>query len=202
MLLAWSVLCAGREATAQLPVAPQPDIAALARKYGEVRAAGRPTEAALLALKPGRVAPSLASDLQAFDWLKIGAWSYPERKMGAHYAQESACYYHLLRYRRDGGELQFSLADLCAAPQQAQLRHTNFTLPPRVKVAVSGSGADTWLAIDARGVREWHRVVSYQQGVLVVDITLTGKKSDKQIKFRDVRLAVPRLFAWPQGESQ
>ena len=199
--LAWSAALGGRDAAAQVPIEPQPDGAHLAQKYAEVRARGRLGEAALLALKPGAVAATLAADLQVQDWLQIGAWSYTEGKFGPSYRKDTVCQYDLTRYRRDGGELRFSLADLCGAVQKPLLRHTNFTLPPHIKVAVAGRGADTWLAVDAYGVREWHRVVSYQQGVLVVDITFTGKKADKKVRFREVRLAVPRLYGWAQGEG-
>jgi len=185
---------AGSPALAQVAVDPQPDVAALAKTWQAARDQGKLGSAELLALKPGQVDAGLARDLIDKDWLDLGAWSYPEAKFGVGYAQNPACQHDILRYQSDGGELHFSLGDLCTSPTQAKLTHTNFQLPPPVKVAVQGKGGDTWLAIDAWGKREFQRVVAYRAGVLVVDITYTGKKTDRKVKFRAVRIAVPRTF--------
>lgn len=183
-------------AFAQVDVEPQPDIAGLVRQANEIRGRAKPAAAALLALRPGKVDATLAVDLRAKDWLAVGAWSYPEGKFNVSYTQDRPCQIDLLRYHVDGGELRFAIGDLCQAPERAALRHLNFQFPLPVKVAVSGSAAQTWLAIDAFGKREWQRVVSYRDGVLVLDITRDGSKRDKQVKFREVRLAMPRMFSY------
>lgn len=183
-------------AMAQVAVEPQPDVAGLSRQAQEVRTRGKLSEKSLLALKPGKVDGALAGDLRSKDWLAVGAWSYPEAKFNVGYLEEKACQIDMLRYRSDGGELHFSIGDLCHSPAKAQLRHSNFQFPLPVKVAVTGSGANTWLAIDAFGKREWQRVVAYQDGMLVVDITKSGTKADKVVKFRELRLAMPRMFSY------
>lgn len=189
-------------ALAQVAVEPQPDVAGLSRQAQELRTRGKLSEKSLLALKPGKVDGALASDLRSKDWLAVGAWSYPEAKFNVGYLEEKACQIDLLRYHSDGGELHFSIGDLCQDPAKAQLRHSNFQFPLPVKVAVTGSGAKTWLAIDAFGKREWQRIVSYQDGRLVVDITMAGTKTDKVIKFREVRLAMPRMFSYVPAPPQ
>lgn len=183
-------------AQAQVAVEPQPDVAGLARQAEAVRARGKLSDKALLALKPGKVDGALAFDLGSKDWVVVGAWSYPEAKFNVGYLQEKACQLDLLRYHTDGGEMHFSIGDLCQSPAKAKLTHTNFQVPLPVKVAVNGSAANTWLAIDAYGAREWQRVVAYQDGMLVVDITKSGSKTDKVVKFREVRMAMPRLFSY------
>ena len=35
---------------------------------------------------------------------------------------------------------------------------------------------------------------SYEHGVLIVDLSYDGKVNSKTVKFRDVRVAMPRLF--------
>ena len=43
---------------------------------------------------------------------------------------------------------------------------------------------------------ELHRVFGYQGGVLVVDISYDGKPRSKQVKLREVRVAIARGFVW------
>ena len=79
-------------------------------------------------------------------------------------------------------------------PAKGQVTHVNFELPPQVRVGVEKVGKETYLAITAYGSKELHRVVSYADGVLILDISYDGKPRSKQVKFRDVRIAVPRMF--------
>ena len=55
-------------------------------------------------------------------------------------------------------------------------------------------GKQTYLEVTAFGEKELHRVVSYEKGVLVLDLSYDGKPNSKKVKFRDVRIAMPRLF--------
>lgn len=193
---AWVAWVMPSWALAQVAVEPQPDVAGLVRQAQALRSRGKLNEKSLLALKPGKVDGALAFDLQSKDWLAVGAWSYPEAKFNVGYTQANACQLDIVRYHSDHGEMHFSVGDLCQDPSKAQLRHTNFQVPLPVKVAVTGSGAQTWLAIDAYGKREWQRVVAYHDGALVIDITQAGTKTDKVVKFRELRLAMPRLFSF------
>lgn len=61
------------------------------------------------------------------------------------------------------------------------LLHRNFTLPPPTSAAI-------------RKVEELHRVVSYEKGVLILDLSSDGKPKSKTVKFRDVRIALRRMF--------
>lgn len=179
--------------SSQVAVEHQPDLTALRAAIAEARAK-RPDQRALLALSRGPIDESLAADLQRYDWLEVGSWSYPEKKLSLHYDDEGALQHDWLRYLADGSELRFSLVMNQLDASRSQVVHTNFTLPPPTSLALKKVGKTLYVELTAFGEKELHRVVSYQRGVLVLDLSYDGKPQSKTVKFRDVRVAMPRLF--------
>lgn len=179
--------------SSQVAVEHQPDLTALRAAIAEARAK-RPDQRALLALGRGPIDESLAADLQKYDWLEVGSWSYPEKKLSLHYDDEGALQHDWLRYLADGSELRFSLVMNQLDASRSQVVHTNFTLPPPTSLALKKVGKTLYVELTAFGEKELHRVVSYQRGVLVLDLSYDGKPQSKTVKFRDVRVAMPRLF--------
>lgn len=181
-------------AAAQVPIAVQPDLPALKAALLEARAKRPRDSKALLAIKQGPIAPTLAADLLEYDWYLAGAWSYPEQKFGVNYDQDELFQFDLNRYLADGAQLSFSLSINQVDPKKLQVTHTNFELPPKSSAAVRQVGKQTYFELTAYGEKELHRVVSYEKGVLMLDLSYDGKPNSKKVKFREVRIAVPRLF--------
>lgn len=179
--------------SSQIAVEHPPDLTALRAAIAEARAK-RPDQRALLALGRGPIDENLAADLQKYDWLEVGSWSYPEKKLSLHYDDEGALQHDWLRYLADGSELRFSLVMNQLDASRSQVVHTNFTLPPPTSLALKKVGKALYVELTAFGEKELHRVVSYQRGVLVLDLSYDGKPQSKTVKFRDVRVAMPRLF--------
>lgn len=187
MVLALSLLV-----LSQVAVEHQPDQQAMLTALNEARAK-RPRDAkALVALKQGPIDGSLGDDLKTRDWFLAGAWSYPETKFGPGYDAEDPIQYDFIRYGADGGELRYT-SNLSPTGQR-QITHVNFTLPVPTAAALKRIGKQVFLEVTAYGEKEYLRVVQYQNGVLVLDITYDGKTNSKRLKFRDVRVAMPRLF--------
>lgn len=181
-------------ALAQVPIEKQPDLETFRAAVKAARAR-RPLEAkALLAIRQGPIEATLAEDLQKYDWYLAGAWSYPEKKFGVTWADEEVFQYDLYRYLPAGTELSYSFSVNRLDPSKAQLTHLNFTEPPPTSAAVRKVGQQTYLEVTAFGAKELHRVVSYEKGVLIIDLSYDGKAHSKTVKFRDVRIALPRLF--------
>ncbi|MFO0596741.1 MAG: hypothetical protein U0228_15595 [Myxococcaceae bacterium] len=177
-----------------MPIEHQPDFAQMLATVKEARAK-RPTDSkALLAIKQGPIDATLAGDLVASDWYLAGAWSYPEKKFGPTYLDEEVLQYDVRRVLPEGGQLSYSLVLNAQTRDRGQVVHTNFTLPPDVTVGVERVGKDTYLAMVAYGAKELHRVVSYEKGVLIVDVSYDGVARSKKVKFRDVWVAMPRRF--------
>jgi hypothetical protein len=181
-------------AAAQVPIERQPDHPALQAALLEARAKRPRDGKALVAIKQGPIAPTLAKDLVNFDWYLAGAWSYPEQKFGVGYDRDELFQFDLNRYLADGAELSYSFSINELDPAKMKLNHYNFELPPKSSAAIRQVGKQTYFELTAYGVKELHRVVSYEQGVLILDLSYDGKPNSKKVKFRDVRIAVPRLF--------
>lgn len=176
----------------QVAVEHQPEPSKMLAAVTEARAK-RPRDAkALLALKQGLIADTLADDLRTRDWFLAGAWSYAEKKFGVWYEPETLTQYDFVRYGKDGGELRYSF--LVPASGRQEVTHVNFTLPAPVTAALKRVGKQTYLEVTAYGEKELHRVVQYQDGVLVLDLSYDGKVNSKRVEFREVRVAMPRLF--------
>ncbi|MDP1827726.1 MAG: hypothetical protein Q8L48_30920 [Archangium sp.] len=181
-------------AFAQVPIEKQPDLEAFRAAVKEARAK-RPLDAkALVKLKQGPIDPTLAEDLSKYDWYQAGAWSYPEKKFSPSYDDAELFQFDLRRYLPDGAELSYSLSINQRDPTKLQLNHLNFTLPPTTTAAFKKVGRQTYLEVTAYGEKELHRVVSYEKGILIIDLSYDGVPNSKLVKFRDVRIAMPRLF--------
>lgn len=178
----------------QVPIAAQPDFADLLATVKEARARRPLDEKALLAIKQGPIEPTLAADLSALDWYLPGAWSYPEKKFGVTWFDDEVFQYDLRRHLADGQQLSFSLSVNLKTKTSGQLTHTNFTLPSPLVAKLKKVGAETYLELVAYGASELHRVVQYEKGVLVLDVSYDGKPKSKKVKFRDVWIAMPRKF--------
>lgn len=189
-----ALFLAATTALGQVPIEKQPDLEVIHGALKQARAR-RPRDAkALLAVKQGPIEPTLAEDLVKFDWFEAGSWSYPEKKFGVSYDDDELFQFDLRRYLADGAELRFSLTINRRDPTKRQLTHVNFTLPPPSSAAIKKVGKQTYLEGTAYGEKELHRVVSYEKGVLILDLSYDGVPNSKLVKFRDVRIAVPRLF--------
>lgn len=180
--------------TSQVPVEQPPESLGFRAALEAARAKRPRDERPFLAVKQGPVAASLAADLQRFDWLLVGSWSYPEKKWSPGYSEDQRFQHDLLRVRDDGAELRFSFVLDQTNPRQGTLTHVNFDEPPPTSVSVAKVAGATYLQVVAYGQKELHRVVSYDGAVLVVDLSFDGKPASKKVKFRDVRVALPRLF--------
>lgn len=181
-------------ALAQVPIVKQPELSVLKAALENARAKRPLDSAPLLALKQGPIDATLADDLQKFDWYLPGAWSYPEKKFGVTWSDDDCFQYDLNRYLPDGTELSFTFSINRLDATKMQLTHVNFTQPPPTSVAVRKVGKQTYWELTAYGVKELHRVVSYEKGVLVLDVSYDGKPNSKKVKFREVRIALPRHF--------
>lgn len=176
-------------ALCQVAVAQQPDAEAMTATVKEARARRPLDPKALLAIKQGPIDATLAADLLDKDWLLVGAWSYPEKKFSPSYLDDDVEQFDLTRYLPDGQELRFTFH-----VDAKQLTHLNFTLPSPQRVSFTQLGKQTWLQRLSYGEKELHRVVSYDKGVLIIDVSYDGVPNSKKVKFRDVWVAMPRRF--------
>lgn len=184
-------------AAAQIAIASQPDPAAFYDVASRARVKARIPEATLLAMKPQPI--DLAALKQAIaekDWVEVGAYLYADRHLGVTYNQDEPCQLDLQRIAADGQELHFSYNAACSAKRKGEINHTNFQNPSPIKAGLRQIGKEVYWELVAYGSAELHRVVSFVDNVLVLDISMDGKPRSKRVNFRVVRVAIPRAFEW------
>lgn len=187
-------------AAAQIAIASQPDPAAFYDAASRARVKARIPEATLLAMKPQPI--DLAALKQAIadkDWVEVGAYLYADRHVGVTYNQDEPCQLDLQRIAADGQELHFSYNAACSDKRKGEINHTNFQNPSPIKAGLRQIGKEVYWELVAYGSTELHRVVSFVDNVLVLDISMDGKPRSKRINFRVVRVAIPRAFEWAPG---
>lgn len=186
-VMAWLVASV---AVAQVPVERQPDLTVFKTTVAEaLKKAQRPREV-LQAAKPGKVdVKALEQDLLTMDFVEACSFGSFEQK----YSCPAETLENLGFTRTTAeGDLSFQLQGTVSAPK---VTHTNFESPPNTKTQVFVSKGEPWLQVTAFGAKEYHRVLSYEDGVLVVKLSKDGKLRSKSPKwFTQVRVAIPRLF--------
>jgi hypothetical protein len=174
----------------QVPVAQQPSFPEFQDTLRAALERARRTEQVLSAAKPGKVdVAALERDLLTKDFVEGCAFGSYEKDYRC-----PADSLENLSFTRTtaAGDLSFQLQGTKAAPQ---VTHTNFDATPTTKTTVFVSKGEPYLLVTAFGEKEYHRVLSYEDGVLVVKLSKDGKlRSTHQKWFAQVRVAVPRLF--------
>ncbi len=186
-------------AFAQLPCSKQPDHQRMRAALEEARAKRPRDPKLLLATKQGSVDPSLAADLQKFDWYFAGMWSSADKRFSAASPDEAVFDYDLTRFGSDGGQLRFKFMVSRFDASRMVLETFSYGDPTSF-VDVRKVGPQTYWDVSSISGDQRHRVVSYKNGVLVLDVRydlgllLEGTPNSKLVTFREVRIALPRLF--------
>lgn len=178
------------QAMAQVPVERQPDLTVFKPAVSAALKKALRSREVLEAAKPEKVdVKALEADLLSMDFVEACAFGSFEKSYSC-----PADTLENLSFTRTiaEGDLSFQLQGTVAEPK---LTHTNFQSPPSTKTQVFVSKGEPWLQVTAFGVKEYHRVLSYEDGVLVVKLSKDGKLRSKSPKwFAQVRVAIPRLF--------
>ena len=165
-----------------------------------------PSKSELLVMKTGTIPASFMDTLKKYDWVSIGGYSYTDKKYEDNFApalfaneNESQYQFRLFRIMPDGLRADFSLGKF--KTQEASVTTTTFdrntaTTYDKLKT----SGKNSFIQASTFGTPEYLRVVSYKDGVLVVDITISGKITDLKTRFRNVYKAIPKKFEWDFGK--
>ncbi|HLP12900.1 MAG TPA: hypothetical protein VK177_13275 [Flavobacteriales bacterium] len=161
-----------------------------------------PSQSALLTMKTLTVPLTFMDTLKKYDWVAIGSYSYTDKQYEDNFAQSlfaeqdrSQYQFGIFRIMADGMRADFSLGKFQV--KDAYVTTTTFdrssaTTYDKLKV----SGKNTFIQATTYGTPEYLRVVSYKEGVLVIDITISGKITDLKTRFRNVYKAIPKKFDW------
>ncbi|MBL8918234.1 MAG: hypothetical protein JNJ54_05200 [Myxococcaceae bacterium] len=175
---------------AQVPITKQPDLAAFSEQLKAALKKAARSRDELEAMKPKPVdAKALARALLLMDFVDGCSFGSFEKRYDC--PDPSLANVSITR-AVEAGDLSFKLE---GPPGKLALTHTNFESPPKQKTEVMKWNGEPYLRVTVFGEQEHHRVLSFDDGVLVVKVTKDGKIGSKDPKwYHQVRVAVPRMF--------
>jgi hypothetical protein len=161
-----------------------------------------PAKTTIATMKGGSpVSASILDTLKKYDWYLVGSYGFREKESEDYFAQElfanekeSQYQFRSFRILPDGMRADFSLNRFKTNP--SDITTTSFTKAnASVFQSIKVMKAQTFIQCVIFGSSEYLKIVSYKDGLLVIDISINGKVTDPP-RFRNVYYAVPQKFQW------
>jgi hypothetical protein len=154
----------------------------------------------LLKMQKQTIPQGFQDTLRVYDWIELGGYLYIDKNTTSGYNQKNPSY-HITRLDENDTCLYFSYNATYHEMEKGSISHTNFRitlgLNPVWKVEKQ-NGA--WFIKDINNGDYLH-LISYQNGVLVYDIPMNGKTTDKKMFARLVLMAIPKTFTWSKTNN-
>jgi hypothetical protein len=175
--------------TAQTPVKNQPGQAYFDMLEKTIIEKTIP-ETELLALKPSAIPENLMDTLKKYDWAYVGGYFYADKKFTSY--KNLYKEYKIMRFDENGGKLEFMINGY----QNFVINSLNFQNPPRSHWSIIKNANSWYIEQKLPDGKEYQKILSYNDGVLVYVISKTGKLTDNAVYFREVYASVPKGFTW------
>lgn len=160
-----------------------------------------PTEYDIVNVKPNAIPAAMLDTIKKYDWFVIGSFGYAEASLRTAFSK--------LKDQFDGDSYQFDFKRYCTDGIVAEFylqKTTNDiktvftnTFDKAAASKISGikkAERKTYLQTITYGESEFEQIVFYKNKILVVDITMDGKITDKKIKYRKMYYGVEQKFDW------
>ncbi len=188
------------QVTAQVAIPNQPDSSYYPMVVNTCKSF-TPTEYDIVNFKPNTIPVAILDTLKKYDWFVIGSFGYTEGSLRTPFNKlkdqfdTDSYQFDFERYCKDGviGEfyLQKTTSDIKTV-------FTNtFDKGTASKIAgIKKAGTKSYLQTIAYGESDFEQIIFYKNKILVVDITMTGKMTDKKIKYRKMYYGIEQKFDW------
>jgi len=154
---------------------------------------------AKLAVMTNKPIPAgMLDTLKKYDWYELGSYYFYEKTYQDNFKEEgksSQDQFNFFRLMPDGKVVSFQLSRF--KTERYEVTTTTFTKDVSPFYRVKKVGNFTCIENEIYGEKSFITVISYQNGILVIDSPKTGKAGSTEIKrFRNVYKAVPKGFNW------
>jgi hypothetical protein len=166
------------------------------------------SEEACLTAKSIPIPKNFIDTLAKYDWIEIANYYYVDKDYSS-FNQKNPDQYNIVRIEPNGNVLYFS----CSTPfngginAKVQISHSNSTvlnpaiLNPKIENYTIQTIANTSYLVDLiENEKEYLKIISYQNGLFIYDVTKSGRINAKDVTFRQVHMAVPKMFKWKFDE--
>lgn len=154
----------------------------------------------LLKMKAETLPVNFQDTLRKYDWVELGAYLYVDKKFSVWYDTERPMQYDIWRLANGDTVINFSYN-----VGNNYITHTNFKdtywMLPTYTFKKVGAVFVIELCYQSTN-KEVLKLISYKNGVLVYDISVNGKITDKKMFSRKVVMARKKEFAWSKTENK
>lgn len=154
----------------------------------------------LLKMKPAGFPDGFQDTLRKYDWVDLGSYLYVDKKLSVWYDTDKPMQYDITRLAEGDTVISFSYNT-----GFNYITHTNFKDTYWMLPTYTFKKIGTMYVIELcyqKTSKEVVRLISYKNGVLVYDITMDGKLTDKKIFARKVLMARKKEFTWTKAENK
>lgn len=152
----------------------------------------------LLKIKPSPVPTGFQDTLRMYDWVDLGGYNYYEKKFSIWYDTEPLQYNF---WRLDEGD---TMVEFICNRDIKKIQHTNFKVTygnfPTYTFKKSAGNYFIELCTYVTS-KEYLKVISYKNGLLIIDIPMNGKMTDKKMHYRKIYLARQKTFNWNKNNQ-
>lgn len=138
--------------------------------------------------------PDMMDTLKKYDWLRVAERWYNYDDWGYDGINQIKCRNRIERYQADGTVVH--IISVCETNQPAEVYDDGMDLMD--PMYVKDEANYTWLCWDTGNPNECLRIVYYQDGLLIIDVSDSGSASlppvDYKRRIRKVYLALPKMF--------
>lgn len=157
-------------------------------------------QSTLLKIQKQSIPEGLQDTLRTYDWVELGGYMYIDQHTTSSYNEKNPSY-HIIRLDENDTNLYFSYNATYNEMDKGSISHTNFRItlgmnPVWKVVKIGGS----WFIKDINN-NEYLHLISFNNGILVYDIPMNGKTTDKKMFARIVLMARTKAFKWSKTEN-
>ncbi|MDX2172661.1 MAG: hypothetical protein SFY56_06030 [Bacteroidota bacterium] len=153
----------------------------------------------LLKMKPTPFPAGFQDTLRAYDWVELGLYLYVDKKVSVWYNDEPL-HYNIWRLATGDTVINFSCHGTTKKVTHTNFKDTYWMLPTYTYKKIGPT--ETIEACYMKTTKEYHRLISYKNGILVMDLPMNGKLTDKKMFSRSVYMARKKEFTWTKAENK
>ncbi len=154
----------------------------------------------LLKMKPTAFPDGFQDTLRKYDWVDLGGYLYVDKHFSVWYDTERPMQYDVFRFADGDTIINFSYNT-----GNNYITHTNFKdtywMLPTYTFKKIGTANVIELCYQKTS-KEIIKLISYKNGVLIYDIPMNGKLTDKKMFRRCAYMARKKEFTWSKSENK
>ena len=146
----------------------------------------------LINMKAEELPASFTDTLKKYYWIELCSYHYSQKKYSTKFTDAIQQWHVQIDYRefdKDGILVQYQIS---RSAKDTTIYTTTFDKKTASKiVAIKNISGANYIILEAHGEKENHKLISYNNGILIQEISMNGRVGEKA-SFRNAYLAIPK----------